>query len=399
MPGGRNARTRQDAILRLRQLIADGRFAVGTPLPSERELARILGLPQPTVHRAVAALEADGTVSPADGHPRLIHPPIPGTLDRTVVVLGGGRQAKHTEAPGFSDHLQQAAHAAAAQQGWTGLAFDPRLLDEAALDRLIAGRPVGVLLSDLANRRLAVADLAARLAAARIPLVACDDSPAYASCDRCISDHAAGAGLLVDWLVARGRRRLLMAWERSVQSGWWYQPRVAGYRAALTTAGLPVFDPVHVAPLVDRLDVWAGDGPVRAWIEDHSRHWVGWLTEPLRRERIDGILVHTDGDAFAVRAALTVMGVADGDVDVVGYDDVARTSPFASLAAPPLATIDKLYPLQGERLIHLLADRVLGRLPKHPEVRLLPPRLVAPAVPDAPAQVSRPPPRQRGAAR
>lgn len=46
----------------LRQLIDDGEFAVGTRLPTERELAEQLGISRPTVREALIALEVEGRV-------------------------------------------------------------------------------------------------------------------------------------------------------------------------------------------------------------------------------------------------------------------------------------------------------------------------------------------------
>lgn len=47
----------------LRQLIDNGEFAVGTRLPTERELALQLGISRPTVREALIALEVDGRIN------------------------------------------------------------------------------------------------------------------------------------------------------------------------------------------------------------------------------------------------------------------------------------------------------------------------------------------------
>jgi len=47
--------------------IADGEFAVGERLPSERELALAYGVSRPTVREAVFALELDGLVEVRKG--------------------------------------------------------------------------------------------------------------------------------------------------------------------------------------------------------------------------------------------------------------------------------------------------------------------------------------------
>ena len=47
----------------LRQLIDDGEYAVGSRLPTERELAEKLGVSRPTVREALIALEVEGRLS------------------------------------------------------------------------------------------------------------------------------------------------------------------------------------------------------------------------------------------------------------------------------------------------------------------------------------------------
>jgi len=51
----------------LRQLMAEGEFAVGTRLPAERELASQLGVSRPSVREALIALEVEGVIEVRTG--------------------------------------------------------------------------------------------------------------------------------------------------------------------------------------------------------------------------------------------------------------------------------------------------------------------------------------------
>ena len=59
----------------LRRLIDSGEFAVGSRLPTERELAVQLGISRPTVREALIALEVDGRVSIRVGSGIFVLPP------------------------------------------------------------------------------------------------------------------------------------------------------------------------------------------------------------------------------------------------------------------------------------------------------------------------------------
>lgn len=375
MPGGRNATQRKDAATRIRRLIDEGRFAVGTPLPSERELARLLALPQPTIHRAITALERDGVLAPASGRNRLVRAPEPGALARTVVILGGGRQAKHAGTGAFSDSLVEEAHARAAALGFASLAFDPHRLDDQALAGLIAGRPLGLLVADrgfdmLRDRRILVA-----AHQARIPIASADASAGGPPADLALSDQAAGAAMLVRWLHARGCRRPVMAWTADVTERWWYAPRTAGYREAARQLGIDARAPLLATPMPTRHDYWRDRAAAAAWIEDQGRHWVGWLLEAVRSGQVDGILAGDDATAISVLRALAIIGASG--IQVVGFDANATAGPLGSTGVLPAASIDKNYGRVGTALVDLIAERVEGRLSGAPVVRLIEPGLVA----------------------
>ena len=59
-PGGRRGAVYAAMAEALSSLVLDGRIAVGTRVPSERELAAALGLSRTTVTAAYSALRADG---------------------------------------------------------------------------------------------------------------------------------------------------------------------------------------------------------------------------------------------------------------------------------------------------------------------------------------------------
>ncbi len=376
MPGGRNATQRKDAAARIRRLIDEGRFAVGTPLPSERELARLLALPQPTIHRAIASLERDGVLAPALGRSRLVRAPEPGALARTIVILAGGREARHHGHRVFSDSLVEEAHAHAAALGFASLAFDPYLLDAQALAGLIAGMPMGLLVADRGFEMLRDHHILEAARRAGIPIASADVSSEGPPTDRALSDQAAGSELLVRWLHARGCRQPAMAWTADVAECWWYAPRMAGYRGVLRQLGIKALPPLLATPMASRHDYWQDRTSAAAWIDEQGHHWVGWLLEAVRGQQFDAVLAGDDATAIAVLRALTIIGASE--VQVVGYDANANTGPLGSTGLLPAASIDKRYGRIGAALVDLIVERRDGRLEGPAVTRLVEPELVEP---------------------
>src|ERR1700729_3029925 len=76
----------------LSSLVLDGRIAVGTRVPSERELAAALGLSRTTVTAAYGALRADGYLTSRTGSGGLTARPAPGHPARSRAGRRRGRR-------------------------------------------------------------------------------------------------------------------------------------------------------------------------------------------------------------------------------------------------------------------------------------------------------------------
>lgn len=184
--------------------------------------------------------------------------------------------------------------------------------DDHALDSLVAdGFPV-VVQGDLPDRRVPMVDV----------------------------DNRSGARHAVDYLVARGHRRIgcitnaPLAYTAAAE-------RVAGYRDALETAGIP-----YDQDLVVEGDFDAASGHAAAEL----------LLE--RAPDLAAIFAASDVVAFGAIGALRAQGrLVPGDVSVVGFDDIA----LAAYSDPPLTTIRLPARDLGETAGRVLIDLIAGR--------------------------------------
>src|SRR5258706_6073061 len=74
----------------LRELIERGEYPVGSRLPTERDLARMLGVSRPSVREALIALEVEGRVEVRMGSGVYVTEPPRGRRANVVGALGEG---------------------------------------------------------------------------------------------------------------------------------------------------------------------------------------------------------------------------------------------------------------------------------------------------------------------
>ena len=157
-----------------------------------------------------------------------------------------------------------------------------------------------------------------RLAAARIPLVVIDPPEEPGPGIRSVgTTNWQGCLTAARHLIELGHRRIAII--GGPEHLWSSRARLAGYRAALEAAGLPV------AGELIRRDQFCTEGGRR-----QARELLALPQPPT------GIVAGNDAQAFGVLQALGERELrAPGDLSVIGFDDV----PVASWATPALTTI------------------------------------------------------------
>lgn len=164
-------------------------------------------------------------------------------------------------------------------------------------------------------------------------------------------DNIGASRAIVEHLIAQGRRRIaIVSGDPNNMDGF---DRLAGYKQAMDTAGLPV-DPA-----------WIANG-------DFVRQTAYERAKALVQLPIDAIFACNDDMAFGVYQAVFEAGkrIPD-DIAVVGFDDL----PSAAEAKPPLTTIRQPIREKGAAATQLLLDQIEGKLTE-PRCIVLPTTLV-----------------------
>jgi len=371
---------RAQALRALRTAIRSGSWGPGDVLPSERDLADSLAINRGAVRWALAALEAEGltqnngprTRMVTHGASRLADGADP-LMSNVVAVISAPPPAMDEppdlpELRGWLSAVVRGCLHGLAREGLHPLLVNPEHVCKHS-SQGVASLPLGALLPEIKTEPIA-GPLACTGWLARVPAVAYGGHPALAAVDRVVSDHEQGAYLLAQWLVRQGRRRLVEVWPS--EGGYWLEARHAGHVRALREAGL---EPVEAA----RCPSFLRPPDSAETFERESRAFAGSLVDRLVGDAsADAFLVHSDGDVSRVAAACRLCGrEPNRDVWLAGYDNYAaalRSEPFT--VALPLATVDKRNFAAGEAMVRLLAERIAGKLPSDPQVRVLAPELV-----------------------
>ncbi len=148
-------------------------------------------------------------------------------------------------------------------------------------------------------------------------------------------DNIAGARMMVDHLVATGRRHIvhLAGPAGNIDA----EERLAGYRAAMADAGLP--------PFVER----------GTFLEDSGVSAAERLVE--RGDGVDAVFAANDMMAIGALMAFRRAGIAVPDrIAVAGFDDI----PLARLISPSLTTLRIDIAQLGERAVARLIDQIDG---------------------------------------
>lgn len=161
-------------------------------------------------------------------------------------------------------------------------------------------------------------------------------------------DNAGGARKAVDYLSARGRRRIAtIAGPQDMGAG---VARLDGYREAIKATGATV------------------DGNLIAYGDFSEASGTATMRRLLELDpQLDAVFAASDLMAFGALRALAEAGrrVPD-DVAVVGFDD----APIARHADPPLTTVHQPVEEMGRQMARLLVSRIRREEPAMPYVLL-----------------------------
>lgn len=363
-PRGRVVRWISDAI-------AGGSLQPGDAVPSVSKLAETLGVARNTAAAGLLEAERRHVIERRGPGAYKRYVPVAASssplASATVCVLGAlGSFADGVTAPRWTDSylaLELVPRLTAAGKFVTIINGD--VLSKSELEALFRAPPAGMVVTGAINEQPAAVAALVHCRKASVPAVVYGNAPELRSFDRAYVDHRAGEREITEWLLARGRRRIVPLFP-SEPSKYWERERIAGYAEAMRGAGL---EPEPVASL--------GDDELKrtAVGKRRFRFFKALALDAIVRLRrtggLDAVLCINDEWALVVIAAIRELGlVPNRDIVVAGYDNVTRGGQFEGLeAGRPAVTMDKRSDLTAADLADLLAARIDGRLPPGPQVR------------------------------
>jgi DNA-binding LacI/PurR family transcriptional regulator len=364
-------------------------LAPGSRLPSERALALLLGTSRAAVNRMMTALVEAGLVRQASRKVRLWNgsPPATARAGLVLIIAEATSSPLPNADPGqlIGTHmLHRGIHDELRRRGLASTTIAPNRFATGDLRSLVAGRPLGVLLTTAADDPAMRDRLLRNLPGLHLPAAVpgdhfTSDELASLPADAVSSDHAGGAEALVRLLAGRGRRRIgflgLRSLDGPVRTDGWIVNRRSGWRRACSALGLTP------GPELDLLRIPVFPGSPRAFADQTTLTTGGLAPLLLAADRPDAFLVLTDGLVPDTAAACRRLGLTPGrELDLVGYDNYILHPSISSMRQHegylPVATIDQRLGLLGRALVEALCDRAADRLPPVPLRRLMPVRVV-----------------------
>ncbi|HSV80199.1 MAG TPA: LacI family DNA-binding transcriptional regulator [Ramlibacter sp.] len=170
------------------------------------------------------------------------------------------------------------------------------------------------------------------------PLVAFNRAIELPGCGAVLTENEAGARAAVEYLISRGHRKIgaIVASLGLMTS----RERVAGFRAAMQAAGLPV------------REEWVGTGGVQA---QSAR--VAALGVLSQRDRPTALLTSSHRITEGVMHALRESDLRYGkDVEIVSFDNV----PWATFLEPPLPVVAQPTQQIGREAVQMLMKMIDG---------------------------------------
>ena len=366
----------------LQHAIEEGEIQRGEAIPSERALAKLLGVAQNTAAAALDEAESRGIVFRRSPSARKRFVPDAAAnsavANATIYVMGEPAFAPDgSPAPRWTDrYLSMEAVARLSATGRHVMVLNSDVLSLAAVDDLFRAPPAAMLiLSTVAGQPNAMRALE-HCRAAGVPVVVHGNAPDLRAFDRIYTDHRATGRDLTRWLLARGRKRVVPFFPYMPEP-FWASERLAGYADAMREAGLApcpcaVFGTAlpDDTPAAERFRVRRALAVSKLLELGCGRVALG-NAECRMQNGPDALLCLSDNWARVAIAAMRDLGlVPHRDILVVGHDNIDSGAEFGAFEADaPDATIDKHNETKAAALAALLAARLAGELPPEPQCR------------------------------
>jgi DNA-binding LacI/PurR family transcriptional regulator len=344
--------------------------------PSMRVVAKHAGVSKPTVAKILGGeshLFAEATrqkvldAAKAVGYTRVPAAVRDSIIQRCVIIVAPRPSPKISRfhVTGSHQYVNLSAIEALQRRSIHVLTIEDRACDEKMVQQIIRSRPLGLVVPDFP---ILTDDDLARIANAKIPVVALGGGSHFQGFDRVVSDHEGGSYALTKWVLAQGARRPIEFWPEDARNKYWLHDRHRGYERAMREAGLEPNESVYFAK---QADFMRNIGE----FDKGARIAAGYLVDRLLGESpVDWLLTINDGETALTARALRLCGrVPNKDVMIAGYDCYWPHVEYRQWEnVGPLVTVDKHNDLIGAELVSLLMDRIEGKLPDAPQTRLVP---------------------------
>ncbi|MBR0056690.1 MAG: LacI family DNA-binding transcriptional regulator [Kiritimatiellae bacterium] len=356
----------------LERALAAGDFPPGRELPSERAIAKLLGVAPNTAAAAMDEAERAGLAVRRAGSRKRYAGEVRKTggalASSTIYVLATMRHYLDIAmAPGWSDDflaLDVAQRISIA--GRPVSLLNSNSLPASTLDAIFESRPGAMVVLDSVNLESTAMRALERCRAEGIPAIAYGNAPQLRGYDRAYSDHRGGSRDLARWLLARGCRRIVPFFPFAT-SAFWESERLEGYAEAMREAGLVPHPVVNLG--FPRFDDEQNEEEFRI-----QRALAVSALLALKRDGAfpDALLCREDFTARAALAAVADFGLEPNrDIVVAGYDNSGRTTGRkANFPLRPAVTVDKHNERAAEALAALAVARLDGALPPEPQARI-----------------------------
>lgn len=381
-PRGRVLRWLEDAI-------AAGEIRRGESVPSERAVAKLLGVAQNTAAAALDEAETRGIlVRRCPTARKRFVPDISQSAEisrESIYVLG--------EVYGYADanddglfprwstrFISAELLARLSVTGKLVTVLNAENTSNARVDALFRSPPAGMVITATVSATPVAMRALELCRRASVPVVVYGNAPELQGFDRVYSDHRAGTRALAEWLLAHGRRRIVPFFPY-LRNRPWERGRLAGYADAMSAAGLKpaecvpfAFSEVNSLTLPERFKA------LKAMAVEWLLRMGCGRGRPGSGKSPNALVCLTDNFARVAIAAMRELGLEPHrDILVAGYDNIAPGAELGAFEAEaPDVTIDKHNERTAAEMAALLAQRLAGELPSGPQCRVHPFELIEP---------------------